>query len=193
MFPAYLDETLKAFRELYPHALVELSEGNSCQLAPQVRDGGFDLVLCTAGHEPRGWPSTSIARAPLKWITSIEHAPHLRDPLPVCLVPAHCPWLPPWMEDCIWRSVALRALQGRRYQIVASANSFKGLYAPVLAGEAVTLSTPVNLPPGLRTLSADEGFPALPDDEVIVIKSRNAAQPHTDAFAEAILANFRLN
>jgi len=191
----FVEETLKSFRGRFPSSLVEVIEGNSCQLAPQLRDGALDVALCTAGHEPRGWPSMKVAMAPLRWITSIEHAPHLRDPLPLCLVPANCPWLPAWLDDCIWRSVAMRVLAaaGRRYQIVASASSFTGLYAPVLAGQAVTLSFPANLPAGLRALGDDEGFPPLPDDEVIVIKSRNAVQPHTDALAEAILENFRLN
>lgn len=93
--PCYLANSLDLFRAAYRNALVEVTEGYSCQVAPQIRDGTFDLVLCQGSHEPRAWPSTEVWRGPLKWITSTAHSVHLQDPLPLCLSPANCPWLPP--------------------------------------------------------------------------------------------------
>jgi DNA-binding transcriptional LysR family regulator len=190
--PNYLAKSLDMFRAAYPNVLVEVTEGWSCQVSPHIRDGTFDLVLCAAGHEPRGWPSTEVWRSPLRWITSTAHATHLQDPLPLCLSPGNCPWRPPWIDDCYWRSAALRALEraGKPHQIVASAMSTEGLYASVAAGEAVTVTHGLKLPPGLRAMGDDEGFPSLPDDGVILIKSRSAAQPYTDAFEEIILSAF---
>ena len=190
--PCYLANSLDLFRATYRNALVEVTEGYSCQVAPQIRDGTFDLVLCQGSHEPRAWPSTEVWRGPLKWITSTAHSVHLQDPLPLCLSPANCPWLPPWMDDCYWRSVALRALEraGGPHRVVASATSVEGLYAPVAAGKAVTVSSALKLPSGLRVVSDDEGLPQLPDDIVIIIKSRSAVQPHTDALTEIILSTF---
>jgi DNA-binding transcriptional LysR family regulator len=187
----YLDESLKQFTAAFPNALVEVFQENQCQIAPQVRDGSFDLVLCAAGYEPRGWPSTEISHVPFKWVTSAVHLQHLREPLPLALAPGKCPWLPAWMNDCHWRSNAMQALAhvGRPYEVVASANTLEGLYAPVLAGHAVTVSS-ARLPAGLRAVGHDEGLPPLPDDVAIIIKSRNAVQPYTDALTEIIRSTF---
>src|SRR5579863_9913662 len=145
----YLRESLQRFSAAFPNALVEVSEENGCQITSQIRDGAFDLVICSAVYGPRGRPSTEVARLPFKWVTSSAHSQHLRRPLPLSLAPGNCPWLPPWMKDCPWRTVPMLALAhaGMAYEIVASANSMEGLYAPVLAGQAVTVST-AKLPPG---------------------------------------------
>jgi DNA-binding transcriptional LysR family regulator len=195
LIPFYLADSLDFFRSEYPNAVVELTDGSSCQLAPHVREGAFDLVLCYGPHEPRNWQSTEVWRGPLKWITSTAHEAHLQDPLPLCLAPGNCPWLPPWLDDCDWRSAPLRALEraGRPHRVVASATSMEGLYAPVAAGKAVTVSLGAKLPAGLRVVRDDEGLPQLPDDRVIIIKSRGAIQPLTDALTEVIRKTFSLD
>jgi hypothetical protein len=131
---------------------------------------------------------------PLKWITSTAHPAHLQDPIPLCLAPGNCPWRPPWLDDCFWRSAPLRALErgGRSHRVVASATSMEGLYAPVAAGAAVTVSFGAKLPAGLRVVRDDERLPQLPDERVFIIKSRNAVQPLTDALTEVILRSFSL-
>jgi DNA-binding transcriptional LysR family regulator len=192
---AFLERSLEQFRELYPNALVEVTEGNSCQVTPRIRDDSFDLVVCQSDHAPRGWPATVLGREPLRWITSIERPVHRDDPLPLSLVPANCPWLPPWMDDCFWRAIALKALDGvnRAYRVVSSSSSMEGLYAPVLAGRAVTVATARGLPPGLRIVSDEEGLPPLGDDVAVLIKSRGASAPHIDALAEIIASSFTLD
>ncbi len=192
--PCYLIKTLDLLRSEYPNVLIEVTDGNSCQLAPQIRDGAFDLVLCEGGQEPRNWQSTEIWRGPLRWITSTAHSVHLQDPIPLCLPPSDCPWRPPWKDDCYWRSAALRTLEraGRPHRVVASASSMEGLYAPVAAGEAITVSIGAKLPAGLRVVTNEEGLPPLPDTSVVVIKGRNAIQPLTDILAEIILSTFSI-
>jgi DNA-binding transcriptional LysR family regulator len=193
--PYYVARTLEALRAEYPNVLVEVTNGYSCQIAPRIKDGVFDLVLCEGDHEPRNWEAKDIWRGPLLWITSETHEAHRRDPLPLCLAPGDCPWRPAWMEDCFWRFAAMRALEraGRPYRIVASAGSMEGLYAPVMTGEAITVSFGGKLPPGLRMVGPDEGLPSLPDTRVVLIKGRGAPQPITDALAEAITSTFSMD
>jgi DNA-binding transcriptional LysR family regulator len=194
LVPFYLAESLDVFRSDYPDTVVEVTDGFSCQLSPQVREGKFDLVLLHGPHEPRNYPTREVWREPLRWITAIAHAVHLQDPLPLCLTPGNCPWLPPWLDECHWRSGPLRALEraGRPYRIVASATSMEGLYAPVAAGKAVTVSFGAKLPDGLRVAREDEGLPPLPDERVILVKGRTAVQPLTDALVNAIAKTFRI-
>jgi DNA-binding transcriptional LysR family regulator len=80
--PFFLTDALDAFRAEYPDVVVEVTDGLSCQLAPQVRDGRFDLVLCHEDLAPRNWESTEVWRGPLKWITSEARSVHLEEPLP---------------------------------------------------------------------------------------------------------------
>jgi DNA-binding transcriptional LysR family regulator len=193
--PFFLSQTLSALRVAYPEILIEVISGYSCELAPRVKDDAFDLAVCEAGHEPRGWPSAEIWRGPLKWITSIDHAAHRRSPLPLCLPPTDCPWRSPWNDGCFWRSAATRALEraGRPYKVVTAAFSTEVLYASVLAGEAVTVSMGAALPSGLRVVRSDEGLPTLPEDRVVIIKSKNAIQPLADVVADTILSKFSVD
>lgn len=191
----YLSQTLEALRSAHPDVLVEVIDAGSCQLAHQLKDDTVDLIVCESSHAPRNWPSTEVWRGPLKWITSTVHPIHLRDPLPLCLAPSGCPWLPTWMDECYWRSAPLKALEkvGRPHRVVAAAISWEGLYAPVAAGEAITVSIGAKLPPGLRVVMDDEGLPPLPDLGIVIIKGRKAVQPLTDVVAQIILSTFSID
>jgi DNA-binding transcriptional LysR family regulator len=190
----YLPDTLAAFEAAHPGVLVEVITGRSCQLAPRIKEESFDLIVCEGGHEPRGWTSREVWHGPLRWITSATEPVHLRDPLPLCLYPSGCPWRPAWMDDCYWRSAALRALHDahRRYRVVATADSEAGIFSAVLSGKAVTVAIEARLPDGLRVVRDEEGLPPLPDTSVVVITGRNAAQPLTGLLADTIAAHFRV-
>ena len=189
----FLAESIALFHARYPNAVIEAVEGFSCQIVPQIRNGLFDIVVCEGTHIPKGWEATEIWRGPLRWVTSKAIPAHGRTPLPLSLSPADCPWRPPWMDDCFWRSAPLQALErsGREHRVISAASSMEGLYAPVLKGAAVTVSMGFRLPDELRCVEADEGLPDLPDLRIVLLKSRTARQPHVDVLAEAIVSSFR--
>jgi DNA-binding transcriptional LysR family regulator len=150
----FLAGSIEAFHARYPAAVVEVVEGFSCQIAPQVRTGLFDIVVCEGTHTPKGWEPTEIWRGPLRWVTSRANPAHGRTPLPLSLSPADCPWRPPWMDDCFWRSAPIQALEraGREHRVVSAASSMASLYAPVLKGDVVTISLGFGLPDELRSV-----------------------------------------
>jgi DNA-binding transcriptional LysR family regulator len=188
--PLYLRRLSDAMREIYPNVLLEVTQGRSCQLAPQIKEGAFDLVVCEGGVEPRDLPVTEVWRAPLRWITSTTEEIHRRDPLPLSLWPSNCPWRPRWMDDCFWRSATLRALHqaDRAYRIAAVSDTIEAHFQAVLDGKAVMVSPGIMLPPGVRPVDEGEGLPPLPDTRIIILKSANAAQPLTDRVVELIQA-----
>src|SRR5262245_6379818 len=94
----------------YPNVMVEVTQGRSCQVIPQLKDGAFDLVVIGGDVVPSDWPLTEVWRSPIRWITSATEDIHRRDPLPLSMWPSHCPWRPAWLDDCFWRSATLRAL-----------------------------------------------------------------------------------
>ena len=190
--PFFLPQTMEALRSHYPDLLIEVIPGFSCQLVPQIEDGGFDLIMSEESVVPRDAQSTLVWRGPLKWITSMTQDTHKCDPLPLCLFPSDCPWRPAWLNECHWRGAALQALARDRkpHRVVAIANTIEGLYASVAAGEAVTVSLEGRLPAGVRAVGDDEGLPALPDTGVVVLKGRNATQPLTNSVIEIIVSHF---
>lgn len=185
----YLPKILERFSQAAPSVEVQVTSAGSCALAPQLKNGEIDLALLEAGQEPRQWPAIEIWRSPLKWITSDVHRQHLRDPLPLSLSPADCPLRPPWLKECLWRGMAIRALEhcGRSYRIVSTSGTTSGQLAAVLAGLAVTGSLAIDrLPEGLRPVRADEGLPELPETSFLMLKAREPRQPMTDMLAAQI-------
>ena len=185
-----LQRAVEEMRVAYPNVMFEVIRGRTCQFLPQLKEGVFDLAVGEGGVEPRDWPVTEVWRSPLRWITSATQDIHLRDPLPLSTWPS-CPWRPPWMDDCFWRSAALRALSdaGRAYRIVVVADTFEEYFAPVIHGQAVAVSPDIMLPEGVRVVADDEGPTRLPDTRLIILKSPSATQPLTDAVANLVLAH----
>lgn len=179
----YLSRILERFAEQAPGIEVSVTAAASCQLAAQFKNGELDLVILDRGLEPRQWPAEEIWRQPMRWITSDYHRQHLRDPLPLVVSPAECPFRPPWLAQCLSRAIALGALDtaGRAYRIVNSASTTAGQFAAVSAGLAVASSMATwALPPGLRVVREDEGLPPLPDASYLVLKAKDPRQPMTD-------------
>ncbi len=185
----YLPRILERFVEQAPAIEVQVVSGASCALAVQFKTGDYDLVILDRGLEPRQWPATEIWRQPMRWITSDDHRQHLRDPLPLVVSPADCPFRPSWLSECLSRGIATHTLEqaGKKFRIVNSASSTAGQFAAVSAGLAVAASMAVwSLPAGLRAVRDDEGLPGLPDASYLMLKAREPRQPMTDMLAAQI-------
>jgi hypothetical protein len=193
--PRALSEVLSRFAETDAWPTVEISRGASCELVPRLKAGDLDLMLCEGGHEPRQWPATELWRTRLRWITSDAHGRHLDNPLPLSLSPGNCAFRPPWLNECIWRGSALRALEraGRPFKIVSTSASIAGQQVAVQAGVAVTVGTAYGLPEGLRPTQSDEGLPELPEFSLLLLKAREPRQPITDALFAHIVDAFQTN
>ena len=190
---AYLPTILKRFAESHPAVQVDVLCAPSSELVRRLQGEEIDLTLASDGHQPAGWPSVQLWRAPLVWVTSTRYAPHRQDPLPLALADRE-PFLARG-ADCEWAGAAVRALEkaGRRYRIAYTSASQIGTHAPVLAGLAVTVSTLSWLPEGLRPMRPDEGLPKLPEFGILMLKGKHPHQPVTDALAEHIEESFLQN
>ncbi len=179
----YIPTILKRFAETHPSVEVDVLCLPSSDLVERLRAGELDLTLCSEGMQPPGVPSVLLSRARLSWITSVRHAPHRQDPLPLALAADHCNW----------RQAAIQALEqaGRRYRIAYRSATQIGSQAPVMAGLAVTVATTSWLPEGLRAIRPEEGLPPLPEFGILLLKSLDARQPVTDALATYITDTVR--
>ena len=180
----YLPQILKRFAETHPAVEVEVTCEDSELLVRKLQNGELDLTICTDGNAPPGWPSKTLWRGPLMWITSARHAAHRQETLRLALAHPHCSW----------RRAAIRALEeaGRPYRIAYTSVTQVGSHAAVMAGLAVTVSTLSWLPEGLRPLKPEEGLPPLPDFGIAMLRAEHPTQPVTEALAAHIEDSFRV-
>jgi DNA-binding transcriptional LysR family regulator len=189
-----LPDILARIAVTHPHVTVEVARAASCELGPMLKANSLDLLLCEGGLEPRQWPAVEVWRGPLVWVVSDARPRQFDDPLPLALSPAECPFRPPWMTQCLWRSAALAALEraGRRYKIVSTSSDASTWHAAALAGLAVFVSLPDEIPEGLRPARPDDRLPELPEANLLLLKGREPRQPVTDALYAHILESFEV-
>ena len=187
----YLPPVLKRFADTHPAVQVDVLCEPSEDLVARLKRGELDLAI-PSSLQADGVNQIPLWRGQLVWVTSTRHAPHRLDPLPLALSSAD-PLANP--SRCEWASAAVRALEkaGRRYRVAYISSSQVGTHAPVLAGLAVTVSAQAWLPEGLRPVRPDEGLPRLPEYGIVMIRSRHARQPVTDALAAHIQESCRLD
>lgn len=187
----YLPPVLKRFADTHPAVQVDVLCEPSEDLVARLKRGELDLAI-PSSLQADGVNQIPLWRGQLVWVTSTRYAPHRLDPLPLALSSAD-PLANP--NSCEWASAAVRALEtaGRRYRVAYISSSQVGTHAPVLAGLAVTVSAQAWLPEGLRPVRPDEGLPRLPEYGIVMIRSRHARQPVTDALAAHIQESCRLD
>ena len=119
-----------------------------------------------------------VRREPLLWVASGNHAVHEEDVLPMAF----------GRPTCIWRRAACDVLDGmqRQYRVLFTSHSATVLAAAVLAGLAVSVLPECALRPGMRVLGEADGFGALPDCEIAIMRGHATRPEIVDAFARHI-------
>lgn len=189
----FLSAVLEQFALASPLVEVQVIVAPSCALSLQLRNGELDLAVLAAGMEPQHWQAVELWRSRLCWITSCTHDQHRQDPLPLSISPSDCPWRPPWLADCVWRSAVLQALErcGRSFRVHASSDSTVAQLGAVIAGLAVTAALADSpMPDSLRIVGRDEGLPELPEMAYLLVKAHDVEQPLTDRLASQITRMF---
>ena len=182
----WLPSILARFAEAHPAVELDVTCLNSDVLVKQFREGMLDLTLVSEGQEPAGIAAQRVWRGPLRWVGSLSHGLHRRDPLPLALSRPD--------TACTWRNAALNTLRaaGRPARVTYNSATQTGCFTVALAGLAITVSTPATLPQGLSWLGEAEGLPTLPDMGILLLR-HEAAQgvPAVDALALHIADGFR--
>jgi len=176
---AYLPQILSSSAEAFPRIQFEIECQSSEELVDELKQGRLDIVLITNRPDyPKG---DIVSRQSVVWITSPTHLVHEEDPLPVALFEPTCPV----------RQAVLEKLDkmGRNYRMAYSSPNHAGLTAAVKAGLAITALARCAVPAGLRELTPEEGFPALPASPLALLRKENRTQV-IDRVADHILESF---
>lgn len=177
----FLPEILAGFSRTHPRVQVQVTCEPSVQLKQRMQRQELDLAMTTSATSDI--ENTLLLRhEPMVWATSEQHLQHEETPLPLAL----------FSEDCYCRSWAIDALDKADidYRIAYTSPSIMGLLAAVIAGLAVTAISQSIIPPGMRQLTDEEGFPPLLNASFLLHQNPANRNCVVDSLAEHIAKAF---
>jgi DNA-binding transcriptional LysR family regulator len=175
----YLPEIMARFSRAYPGVELTVICEPSADLLERIDGNEVDLAIVTNCETKRA--AETFRRERLLWVTSNRHSTHLEERLPLAL----------GRPSCSWRRTAIERLEsiGRPYRVLYSSSNAGAVAAAVLAGLAVSVLAESGLRPGMRVLTAAEGFPELPTCRVGLVRNAHDSSALADALAEHIISS----
>ncbi len=173
----FLPGVLGRFAQACPGVQMEVTCDRSWHLLDALEAGELDLALATqaCGRDS----GQAIRREPLVWATAAGHLAHEEKPLPLAL----------FSQGCAYRQAAMVALDGagRAWRNAYNSVNLEGVRAAVRAGIAVAVLPQSTLEPGMRVLGVAEGFPLLPDYEIMLYRRPGEENAPAARLAEEIV------
>jgi DNA-binding transcriptional LysR family regulator len=175
----YLPEIMARFSRAYPSVELTVMCEPTVDLLERIDGNEIDLAIVTNCEPKRA--SETFRRERLLWVTSNRHSIHLEPRLPLAL----------GRPSCIWRRTAVERLEsvGRPYRVLYSSSNAGAVAAAVLAGLAVSVLPESGLRPGMRVLTAAEGFPELSTCRIGLVRNSHETSALADALAEHIISS----
>ncbi len=175
----YLPEIMARFSRAYPSVELSVICEPSVDLLERIDANEIDLAIVTNCETKRA--SETFRRERLLWVTSARHSTHLEERLPLAL----------GRPSCSWRRIAVEKLEsvGRPYRVIYSSSSAGAVAAAVLAGLSVSVLPESGLRPGMRVLTAAEGFPELPSCRIGLVRNAHETSALAAALAEHIVSS----
>ena len=177
----YLPSILGLFAQANPKLTLNVVCEPSMTLSQRVREGMVDIALTTRGNGETG--GTLVHSEPMMWMGSKQHCAHELDPLPLAV----------FGEHCCFRGNMMRTLgeMGRRSRIAVMSISIAGIYAAMEAGLAISCLAASNLTSSLRPLRRAEGFPEMPEVQLMIQRASGRQSLALDELEERIVDHFR--
>jgi DNA-binding transcriptional LysR family regulator len=172
----FLPEIMARFSRSNPKVELTVICEPTPGLVEHIKRGNLDLALVTH-HDTRG-QSEVVRREPLLWVSSANHATHEQEILPMAF----------GRPTCIWRRAACDLLDdmNREYRVLFSSFSATVITAAVLSGLAISVLPECALRPGMRVLGEPDGFGALPDCKIGIMRGHTTRPDLVDALARHI-------
>ena len=177
----HLPQVLRDFRQLYPQINLELTVGQSGQLAKRLSAGQLDLVYIK--QEPGDRDGRTVRRERLVWVAhrSLRIEPDSHVPLIVSQAPSYS------------RDAAIHALEsaGRTWRITCNTREVNGMLAAVRAGIGIAAYPRVLIPDDLVEVTGTFELPRLGEIDFTLLSNPRAAREPVEALANAIYATAR--
>lgn len=172
----FLPEIMARFLRSNPRVELSVVCEPTANLVEQIRRGQLDIALVT--HDDDKGRSEVVRREPLLWVGSMNHEVHQEEIPPLAL----------GRPSCLWRRTACDVLDqmNRDYRIIFTSWSATVIMAAVLSGLAVSVLPECALRPGMRILGESDGFGALPDCRIGILRGHSSQPQIVDALARHI-------
>jgi DNA-binding transcriptional LysR family regulator len=166
-----LPATLALFKEAFPRVQVELRSAPSAATVERVQRGEVDIALVTGLKNFNG--GLVVRQEQLVWLGGEHTRAHLEDPVRLAAPP----------RGNLYTEYAIDRIErvGRKWRIVCVSESMAAVQAAVFSGMAVAALGRSALVAGMRELTAEEGFLALPKVDLLLYKAPGTATPAVDA------------
>ncbi len=173
--PQQVPALLARFAKRHALAHLEVRIGLSRWLMKSLAADELDAVIVRcedADSEPPIW------REPLHWACARDFALERGQPVPLALLSA----------PCAFRELALSTLarKKRAYRIALTGSGMAGVQAAVSSGVGISILPATMLQPGMRILTAKEGFPDPGELRMAFYQRRAAQAPLVAAFRETV-------
>ncbi|MEX0406200.1 LysR substrate-binding domain-containing protein [Aquibium sp. LZ166] len=172
----FLPEIMARFARSNPRVEMSVICEPTVNLVEQIRRGLLDIALVT--HDDEKGASEIVRREPLLWVASANHTVHEEDVLPLAV----------GRPTCVWRRSATDMLDQmeRDYRVLFTSWSATVIIAAVMSGLAVSVLPECALRPGMRVLTESDGFGALPDCRIGIMRGHSSQPAIVDALARHI-------
>jgi DNA-binding transcriptional LysR family regulator len=172
----FLPEIMARFARSNPRVELSVVCEPTVNLVEHVRRGNLDIAIIS--HDGEKGSAEVVRREPLLWVASANHSVHTEEILPIAV----------GRPSCLWRRAACDMLDqmNREYRILFTSWSATVIIASVLSGLAVSVLPECALRPGMRILGESDGFGALPDVKIGILRGHSAQPQIVDALAQHI-------
>jgi DNA-binding transcriptional LysR family regulator len=172
----FLPEIMARFARSNPRVELSVVCEPTVNLVEHVRRGNLDIAIIS--HDGEKGSAEVVRREPLLLVASANHSVHTEEILPIAV----------GRPSCLWRRAACDMLDqmNREYRILFTSWSATVIIASVLSGLAVSVLPECALRPGMRILGESDGFGALPDVKIGILRGHSAQPQIVDALAQHI-------
>lgn len=173
----YLPQILARFTASNPGIEVMVICEPTPHLVANLRACEIDMAIIT--HSQKNSVGEIIREEKLLWVTSARHCTHEQRPVPLAL----------GRDTCDWRRAAITRLNqiGSSSRVLYTSWNSAAVGAVVLAGMAVSVLPESAIRPGMRVLTAEDGFPDLPTVKIALLRNPASRDHVANALAEHIV------
>lgn len=173
----YLPRILARFTASNPGIEVAVICEPTSVLVANLQACEIDMAIIT--HSDKRGVGEIIREERLLWVASQRHCTHEQRPVPLAL----------GRDGCAWRRAATNSLSefGLLSRVLYTSSNSSAVGAVVLAGLAISVLPESAIRPGMRVLTAEDGFPELPPVRIALLRNPNARDNVANALASHIV------
>ncbi|MFT2112728.1 LysR substrate-binding domain-containing protein [Marinomonas sp. 2405UD68-3] len=159
----FLSTFINSFKIECPDVEVIIIIQPSIILNDLLHQGKVDIAIMTRNFSTQSINEYKLRNEPVFWVTSKNHNIHKHNKLPMAI----------FSSDCIFRTWAIEALnkKNREYKISYTSQSLLGITTFIKSGFGVSALTKSSVNSDLQILNESDGFPNLPLNTIILVKS----------------------